>query len=261
MRIVVVEDEDRARNGIKKLIRDMLDERTIIGTARNGREGMALISEVKPDVVISDIRMPFLDGIEMIERLQVSGCSSLFVIITGHADFKYAQKAVKLGVTDYLLKPITRAEFQKLIDKLERCFLDTGRQRAPEKTSDSPKQNIASRSSAVNYVLRIITEKYFQPISLEGLADELRLTPEYLSGLFHRETGETFTGYLKRRRIEKAKELLLKDSMLVSEVASAVGYANGRYFCRVFKEQTGMPASEFVRRRLIGIADNSSTTK
>ena len=255
MRIVVVEDEERARNGIKRLIRDILDEQTIIGTARNGREGMALISEVKPDVVISDIRMPFLDGIEMIERLQSSGCFSLFVIITAHADFKYAQKAVRLGVTDYLLKPITRVEFRKLIDKLERYFSDKGRPKSPKELNDSPKSDIASFSNAVNYVLQIIMQEYFRPVSLDSLADKLRLTPEYLSSLFHRETGETFTCCLKRTRIEKAKELLLMDSMLVSEVACAVGYANSRYFCRVFKEQTGMSASEFIRRSLLEIPD------
>ncbi len=249
MRILIVEDEDRTRLGLKKLIGSIDDSFQVIGAAGDGREGKKLIEELKPDVVITDIKMPYMNGIEMIEHFKEVGFPCLFVLLTGHADFEYAQRAIKLHVADYLLKPLTKKDVKDLLNRLKLQLQLTPQKDIPHKTDHAEideHEAYESESAVVHYVIDKIRNQYQDYICLESLASDLRLTPEYLSTLLHKELGQTFSSYLKQVRIEKAKELLKHGSLLVSEVAEAVGYSNSRYFCRVFKKETGMTASEFL---------------
>ena len=252
MRILIVEDEDRTRLGLKKLIGSIDVSCQVIGTARDGREGKKLIEQLKPDLVITDIKMPYMNGIEMIEYFRKENSPCLFILLTGHADFEYAQKAIKLHVTDYLLKPLTKKDVKDLLDRVKpqlQLFSQKEIQKRVDQGRDNEKGTFQSESRAVQYIIDKIREQYQNCICLESLAADLHLTPEYLSTLIHKELGRTFSSYLKQIRIEKAKELLKHKSLLVSEVAEAVGYSNSRYFCRVFKEHTGMTATEFLHKQ------------
>ncbi|MDP4181068.1 MAG: response regulator [Bacillota bacterium] len=119
MRIVVVEDEDRIRNGIVRLINNMSSGYEVIGEAENGLTGLELIAFHKPDLVIVDIKMHEMDGIEMLTLLKESGVKHKTVILSGYSDFDYAQKAIKLGVCEYLLKPITASDLEQTLKNIE----------------------------------------------------------------------------------------------------------------------------------------------
>lgn len=118
MKIIVVEDEVRIREGIRNLI-DMLEgEWEFAGEAENGRSGLELIRSEKPDVVITDIRMPELDGLDMLEQAQKEGLGAKAIVLSAYSEFEYARTAMKMGVTEYLLKPISIDEFFKALEHI-----------------------------------------------------------------------------------------------------------------------------------------------
>ncbi|WP_321008632.1 response regulator, partial [Hungatella effluvii] len=98
MRIVVVEDEIRIREGISRLLKKLNEEYEIVGAAENGQEGLALIRELKPDVVITDIRMPVMDGLEMLDRLYQENAGTKAIVLSAYSEFEYARKAMQSGV-------------------------------------------------------------------------------------------------------------------------------------------------------------------
>ena len=136
MRILIVEDEVKIRRGLAALIAKQTDNE-IVGEAKNGREGMELILRADPDLVITDVRMPEMDGLEMIEALQERGVNAHCVILSGYSEFEYAKKAIRYGVDDYLLKPLAPEDIlgllAKIQDKVEqesRQLNDTARRKA-----------------------------------------------------------------------------------------------------------------------------------
>lgn len=117
MRILIVEDEIKIRMGISRLI-SAHTQHTVVGEAKNGKEGLEMISRFHPELVISDIRMPVMDGLEMLQESVKMGNTCHFVILSGYSEFEYAQTAIRYGVDDYLLKPLAPEDVTQLLDKI-----------------------------------------------------------------------------------------------------------------------------------------------
>jgi two-component system response regulator YesN len=118
VRIVVVEDETKPRYGLVHLLGRLDPSYCVVGQARNGREGKEIIEQLAPDLVITDIKMPEMDGLDMIRALRSEGCAATFVILSGYAEFEYAKQGIVLGVRDYLLKPVSPQDIQELLKKV-----------------------------------------------------------------------------------------------------------------------------------------------
>ena len=119
MRILIVEDEIKIRMGISRLI-SAHTQHTVVGEAKNGKEGLEMISRFHPELVISDIRMPVMDGLEMLQESVKMGNTCHFVILSGYSEFEYAQTAIRYGVDDYLLKPLAPEDVTQLLDKIQK---------------------------------------------------------------------------------------------------------------------------------------------
>jgi two-component system response regulator YesN len=237
MRILVVEDEVRTRMGLCKLISSMDDSYELVGEAEDGYEGMVMIKRLQPDVVITDIRMPKLDGLQMISNIRDCNMEVLFIILSGYAEFEYAQKGISLGVEEYLLKPITVSKLKETMNRIKDRFSQKSEETVEEASKYSP---------FVSAIITDIEENYSQKISLEDYAEKFKMTPEYISRIFSKELGVTFSNYLTEIRINKAKKLLIDKNYKIYEVACMVGYNDVQYFCRVFKKVSGVSAKEYV---------------
>lgn len=238
LKILIVEDEYMSRTGLGRLIEKIDVDCQIVGYAEDGYEGMTMAKECSPDVIIADIKMPRMNGLEMFESLRKINMNCCFVILSGYAEFEYAQQGIALGVVDYLLKPVTVSKIQQLLINIKERL--SGQEEIKE--SDS-----GMYSLLVSKVVQVIRAHYQEKITLENLADKYSVTPEYLSSLFSKEMGKPFVNYLKEFRMSKAKEMLRKENKKVYEVAFEVGYTDVKYFCRVFKEITGVTPRQYIQ--------------
>ena len=241
MKLLIVEDESAPRRGLVKLIGKISPEIQVVGEAADGFEGMQMIADYRPDLVITDIYMPRVTGLEMIENAQKLSPETRYVILSGYADFEYAQRAVKLScVVDYLLKPVSQ---QQLADILQLAQKSVGN----ALSEDVPAELTEEYTPVVAHMIAQIRENYAQKLTLEDFAAQLHVTPEYLGNLFYKNTGQYFSTYLRDVRMKHAQKLLRTTNQKIYEIAYRVGYQDVKYFCRVFKEYSGCSAKLYAR--------------
>lgn len=237
--LLVADDEFNIRDGLVHAMPwESLDVQ-VVAEARDGLEALELALECRPDLVITDISMDRMNGLEFAASLLAQRPQTKVIILSGYGEFSYAQRAVELKVWAYLLKPVTPEE---LLDKVASAIasLGPGVLASPE----------GSAERAVIRRARDYLESHCEDheLSLEVLSRALELTPAYLSKLFKSETGRNYSDELTDLRMEKAKELLRRTNLKTSEIGSRVGYPNAQYFATAFRKATGTTPSEFRER-------------
>ena len=251
MKILIAEDEFHIRNGLLHLIPTISPAYQIAGLASDGREGFEIARELEPDVVITDIKMPKIDGLEMIEKIENLGLRPAFLVLSGYAEFEYARTAIRLGVNDYLLKPISVEALTKALKRIESEFSDVS---SKEKYAKPERKY----SPVVGDMVKTIHRDYGKHLCLEFFSEKYKMTPEYLSTLFAKETSMTFSNYLKSIRLEKAKELLDTTNLKIYEIACRVGYTEPKYFSKVFRKYVGVTAKRYVQQKDIQKKDSKN---
>ncbi len=254
LKILVVEDEDIIRKGLVYTIDWTNMGYVVVGEAANGEEGLKLIREIRPDVVIADIKMPKMDGITMLmEALKEVTFNSL--ILTSYAEFDYAQKAITLQVYDYILKPVDEEKLTEKMRKLhDKIMQGRGKEFAIESKGSSLDveyyvQLAQSENRYVAETVRMIREKYSQRISIENISDEMGVSASYLSRKFKDITRHTFLDFLNKYRVQKAVGYLNDGRYKVYEISDMVGFSDYKHFCNVFKKYTLMSPTAFTKQR------------
>lgn len=246
MKILIAEDEKRARRGLKTVITSLSENYEVVAEASDGKQALELMKIVQPDVVFTDLRMPNMDGMSLIKAAQNANLNSRYVIVSAYEEFEMARQAISLGVLEYLVKPITVDEVQELMKRLEKEFQEEDEEEPWE--GDLQKQ-YPDVHPLVRKALKYIQTEYATKINQGELAEELGISQEYFSSLFTKDIGETFSKFVKRYRIEAAKQLLRASEKTKDEIAEAVGFSDSKYFNRVFKEVTGMSVTEYLREQ------------
>lgn len=278
-RILIVDDEQIEREGICFLIRKF-DYPFKTFTKSNGMEGLEFLKTNKVDVICSDIKMPFMNGIEFCIEAKKLLPFVKIVLFTAFNDFEYTKEAIKLQVVDYLMKPIIINEFQDVIQKIltDLDKIETENQRKKQllstyKASDfNTKQSIVagliadiqtqiyetetteniSDMKSIQTVIEIINKEYTTDISLDALAHRVYLSKGYLSAIFKKETSLSVVQYITMLRMQKAQILLTQSSMKISDICTATGYHDLSYFCLTFKRFFGITAAKFRSGELDG---------
>ncbi|MDD3430233.1 MAG: response regulator [Oscillospiraceae bacterium] len=248
LKVVIVEDEPLTRQGLVLAVDWAAMDCVVVGEAADGEQGFTVIQQTTPDFVLTDVKMPKLDGVQMIAKLKQAGCEAEFIILTAFSDFEYAHSALKLGVADYLLKPYEDdSELETAVEKI--------RQRLIEKNNQSAQPSMfrfdlekGTKSKYIEEAITYIRAHYAQDISVGGCAEAISLSEGYLSRLFKKETGYTFNSYVASYRIHVAMRLLKDHHMKVYEVAPLVGYLDTNYFSTIFKKSVGISPSEYQDR-------------
>lgn len=248
IKIVIIEDEEFIRRGMVITTPWNDFDCQIVGEASNGLEGAKLIKKLKPDIVITDIRMPIMDGLQMIKNL-LDFSDTEYIIVSGYDDFKYAQQAIKLGVKDYLLKPIDDIEFYTTLNKvIQNVKLKKGKNEALEYKifkEFTVKSNYDGRIKYIIEATEYIKANYSKDITLKEVAENLYISESYLSRLFKTYTSYTFIEYLTKYRMKIAINLLKDHRIKVYEVSELVGYNDPKYFSVIFKKYVGTTPMEF----------------
>ncbi len=249
-KVLLVEDEVIIREGLKKLIEETVGGFKVTAQAGNGREALEQLGGWMPDVLITDIRMSEMNGIDLIKRVREQYPELPILIISGYGDFEYAKQALRYGVAEYLLKPIDRVELAQFLDKLKRKWEATRKlegSSAPTRGGESPPDVTPDKDQRqiIRKVKELINQRLDQEITLQYLADQVHLNQKYLSHLFKTETGQHFSDYVAETRMNQARRLLKQTNMKVYEVAAMCGYANTKHFTVAFKQVVGLSPSEF----------------
>ena len=246
LKVLLVDDEIMIREGFKKLFDWGAHDCVVVGEAADGMEAMGQIDALKPDIVIMDINIPIMNGLKVIQLSRVKHPNIAFVIVSGYDDFSYCQQALRLQITDYILKPVNYEEFGTCIDNLKISLYE-------RRVSQTPEPE-AQEERTITSITRFLQEHMGDDVSLGVLAEEFHLNPQYISQLFKNEIGVGFLAYLTNIRMEKAKKLLLSGSLSVAEVAEQAGYGDYRVFTKVFKKSEGITPSQY-RRDFLEMAE------
>jgi two-component system, response regulator YesN len=230
VKFLIADDEKPARFVLRSFLDELGFPPESIEEASGGRELTEKAEALKPDCAFVDIRMPEVDGLAAIEAAAPSCPATRWVIVSSHAEFEYARLAIRLGVTEYLLKPVA-------IEELSACL---------------ERQGIRARSAEddalLGPVIEYLKRNFNADASVSDAAALAGVSPNYLSALFHRRIGSTISDYLARLRIEEAARLL-HEGYSVAAAAQAVGYADSRHFAKKFKAVLGcLPSDRIIRK-------------
>jgi len=221
-KVLIVEDEDIMRKGLIFMADWQSVGCTVVGEAVNGLDGLDKIQRHRPDIVIVDINMPVMDGLEMLEK-SIDEYGYDAIIVSGYGEFEYARRGISLGVTEYLLKPINYSKLYEAIRKIQaKRSTDTNIKNAMRQIDAEKKklgilefEKAKTGNHYVDLMLDAINEKYAERLSLNDISELCGMSSTYLNVKFKNETGYTFNDYLNRYRIQKAVDLLRKNQYKV----------------------------------------------
>ncbi len=254
--VVIAEDEEIILQSLIRLPHwKELGFSRVIG-ARNGQQGLESIKEHRPDLVVTDVKMPFLDGIGMLEK-SIEEYGYKAVIISGYEEFSFAKRAISLGVSEYLLKPIDIEELEgvvrRLLDKLPATRRQSELEALPESCREQARAMLdidAVRRAPIHNrdvlsLLDYISEHFAERFSLSQLSEQYHISSSYLNGKFKNATGYALNDFVNRYRILRSMLLLTGSDLRVYEVAQAVGFEDYKYFIMVFKKYLGVSPAKF----------------
>lgn len=254
-KVVIVEDEKIIRKGLMYSINWAELDCCIVADCENGVEGIEAIKANEPDIVIVDINMPIMDGLEMIQQT-CDHYDYAAIVLSGYSDFAYAQKAMHSGVLEYLLKPLDTAE---LIEAIKRAKKECEMRHAFELKLNSKNEwkqiNIlndysdkATKDAVVKQMLAFIYDHYSNKIVIQDIVDELNYSETFLNHKFKEAVGTTYIEYLNRYRIQKALALLKEGGLTIQQISWDCGFGETKYFGRVFKKYIGCSPKEYVKK-------------
>ena len=241
LKVLVVEDEEMIRKGIVLAVDWAALDCVVVGEAANGAEALEAVDRLNPSLIITDLKMPQMDGLEMLRRLRERGNNVYVIILTAYDSFTYAQSALRLGAVDFLLKPFHDGDLEQAVTALRKRI-------GGEEKADSalPGLKRGDKSKYVLEAMDYIGAHYQDPnISISAIAQDLGISEGHLSHTFKKETDYTLLNYLTRCRVRKAMELLRDCRVKVYEVAGQVGYRDVTYFSATFKKVVGVSPSEY----------------
>jgi two-component system response regulator YesN len=245
MRIIIAEDEQRMRQSLSRIIGGLDEDYEVVAMASNGKMALDLILQMSPDLVFTDIKMPLMNGLDLIRAVRARSMETEFAVVTAHADFQFAQESINLGVTGYLLKPPVKEEVEQVLHK---TAVKLGKQQEhTEEHSWNLRDRYPDAHPVILKALDMIQSRYNGKLSQKQLAEDLYLSPEYFSYLFAKNIGETFSSFLRGYRIEQAQRLYRTQECDRKEVPYAVGFSDARYFNKVFREVAGKTPTEYLQ--------------
>jgi two-component system response regulator YesN len=257
-KVIIAEDEKTIREGLVATVpwRELGFE--VAGAAGNGQAALDLAEKIRPTAVITDIRMPKMDGIQLLRELKARLPRTKVLILSGYDEFAYAQQAVKHGAFDFLVKPVDIDEITAALRRLKAALIGELIDSPPpapllaaaEPEGPAPDPSLLAEADSedhrlVRQVEDFVARNYRRDISVKEVADLVRLSPNYFSHLFKKTTGASFTEYVNAVRVAQARRLLAESDLKIYEIAETVGYTDYKYFSAVFAKLAGASPSRY----------------
>ncbi len=246
-RVVIADDDKIIRTNIAQFI-DNMDEYCVVAQFDNGKNVIDYIKENPVDVVLTDIKMRQVTGLDVAEYVYNNSLDIKVVLLSGYRNFEFAQQAVEFGVNSYLTKPVMPSEIRRIFNKIKES-LD---KKKPDKAHDDVKVQFDSDENKImQKAIDYIKSNCFENISLGDVANYVYLSENYFGKLFKATLKMGFTDYIISLRIEEALRLLKLNKYTIKEISERVGYSDCSYFIRVFKSVTGFTPKRYCQNQNI----------
>lgn len=261
-KVLLVDDEDLDLEALQRFIPWQRLDMQVVGAMNSAVAAAKYAAEAELDVLVTDIRMPLMSGLELAKLAQEKNDGLRIVFISGYEDFSYAKQALSLNACSYILKPVNDDEVYDALVKVkaqldyargmketEQAYREmVKRQDArPETLPPSPSLTFKKNRKLAQDIVAYIHAHMHEVITLRNAANAFSYTPNYLGLIFKEETGISFSDYVVQARLEKAKELLKHTNLKIYEIADQVGYRNLNYFSKQFKDGFGLSPLEYRR--------------
>ncbi len=247
LKVVIIEDEELLRKGLIFTFDWAALSCVVVGEASNGQEGIRVIETLDPDLVITDIKMPLMDGLQMLAYFKEPRFES--ILMTGFEEFDFAKRAIELNVAKYLTKPIDEQELRSTLQHLSQKIQQ---KKLYQQLGPNAELKLIQNQQRTHYdkytqkILKYMETHYDETLHLSDLAHQLELSVGYMSKVFKASTSYTINDYLNRYRIMKAIEYLRVGELKLFEIAERCGFNEYKYFHHVFKHYIKMSPREFV---------------
>ena len=242
-RVLIVEDELAIRYGLRHYFSWNQIGFEVVGDCANGRQALDYCRNSEIDVVLTDIKMPIMDGLEFAREIKRQGLKIKIVLLSGYREFEFAREALKYDIKNYIVKPTKYEELCEVFSGIK-GELDKERGVAPYQYGESHTCSHSYYEKVVSVVKSYIYDNY-QNASLEKAGQLVHFNSNYLSKIFKEVTGENFSDFLLKARMEKAASLLSDVQYKTYQISELVGYSNPKNFARTFKKHYGVSPKEF----------------
>jgi two-component system response regulator YesN len=261
-RAVLADDE----RWIVELLRTLIPWRrlgvAIAGEAQSGPSALELCRSTECHLLVTDVRMPGMDGLELIEAVRVELPRLQCIVVSGYDDFAYARRALRLGVLDYLLKPLDAAELERSVrrslarlevmraeqDERQELYRRLKKLEALAADDAAGPGELAVTDWRIQRAVGYLEENLSRSPSLREVAEACHLSPSYFSEKFKETLGIGFGRYLAGVRKRRAAVLLANQELKCREIAEMLGFSNQNYFSRFFRREFGCSPEEYRRR-------------
>ena len=247
--IVIVDDEPRTRQGLQRTLESWNNGDFAILTAESGGDVLRIAEEKKIHILLSDIRMPEMTGLQLLKVIKEKGMSPVVIVLSAYSEFEYAQEALRLGVVNYLLKPIGKKKLIEAVEEAVKVLEKQVRAGIIEKVVDEKivdaNTKMDSTKDTIRKAMSYIDQHLRDELTQKDVAAHVHLNPSYFSVFFKEQVKMNFSEYVTRRRIQRAKEIMISTDLPISEIAEEAGYKTAKYFIKLFKENEGMTPSAY----------------
>lgn len=251
-KVLIVEDERLIRQRLVYGIDFTELDCVVIGEARDGKEGSDMILELNPDIVLTDINMPVMTAFDMLEQTISQTYST--IILSGYNEFSNAQKAIKFGVTEFVVKPFKESDIVEAIQRAkeqvdeQRYLKHLQKSETMEHTAIYNLPKPAFEDPIVGEMIDYVHTHFSKKIIFSDVAKEIGYSPALLHDKFKKETQTTFNDYLNRYRINQSIQMLRKEDKKLYDIACDCGFSEYKYYNKVFKKYVGISTKEFLEK-------------
>jgi two-component system response regulator YesN len=242
IKVLAVDDEYWIRENLKTIINWEANSFHFLEPAEDGEQALAVVYKENPDILITDISMPFMYGTDLIKEVCNQFPKIICIALSGYSEFEFVRGALVAGAIDYLLKPISKED---LLEVLKIAVSQISAQSTEATINRIPSGQRGSVKETVSQIKNHIDMNYSDDLSLSSLSKQFHVVDSYLSKMFKDIVGENLMLYISRVRIEQAVELIRQGRFSLTEISGLVGYDDYAYFNRVFRKITGMSPREF----------------
>lgn len=261
MTLLIADDESVIRKGLLSLNWSKLGIDTVLD-AQNGVEAKQYLKEYDVDILVSDIKMPGLSGLELSEYIQETSANTAVILLTGFREFQYAQQAVRNQVFDYLIKPVEPDGLMSAV-AAAKCRIEQQKYKTQVikeyegnvgnyTTTEMILHNFRDLDAQVFNILTFIAQNYQEDITLNTLTEKYHFTTVYLCRLIKKETGYSFVDILTCIRLLNALDLLKEKQYKIQVVCDKVGFKDQRYFSQVFRKVFGCNPGKYRKQKDLG---------